>query len=243
MTDNMRHMIGKVRRFIHAALLLTISSIVMVSCHDVPEYANDPEGNFEALWTIIDEHYCFLREKGVDWDRIHREYREKISPDMTGEELFNVCAMMLAELRDGHTNLASPWETSYYRQWWSDYPQNYDSRLIEEHYFNFNYRQVSGIKYGILPRGNIGYMGYSSFATLIGEGNLDSVLAYLITCDGLVIDLRDNGGGNMTMVETLVSRFITSHVTAGFMIHKTGPGIDDFSQPLNMDLIPLSRVA
>lgn len=234
-------MIDKIRQYIGSLLIVAGMSAVFVSCHDIPEYANDPQGNFEALWTVIDEHYCFLREKGVDWDEIHRTYGERINKNMTQEELFNVCAEMLAELRDGHTNLSSPWETSYYRRWWSDYPQNYDGRLIEEYYFNFNYRQVTGVKYGILPRGNIGYMGYSSFATIIGEGNLDSILAYLITCDGLVIDIRDNGGGNMTMVETLVSRFITEHITAGYMIHKTGPGADDFSEPYEYGFDPAEK--
>ena len=30
--------------------------IVSTSCHDVEEFENDPRGNFEALWTILDEH-------------------------------------------------------------------------------------------------------------------------------------------------------------------------------------------
>lgn len=226
--------------YIYGVILAAVAT-VLPSCHDVPEYADDPRGNFEALWSIIDEHYCFLREKGIDWDEIHRVYGERVSDAMTREELFVVCAEMLGELRDGHTNLSSPWETSYYRQWWSDYPQNYDGRLIEEHYFNFNYRQVSGVKYGILPQGNIGYMGYSSFAVPIGEGNLDAVLAYLATCDGLIIDIRDNGGGNMDMVKRIVARFITSPVTAGYMVHKTGPGRDEFSEPFRYGIDPAPK--
>lgn len=214
------------------------TSLAATSCHDIPEYTDDPQGNFEALWTIIDEHYCFLREKGVDWDAIHTTYGERVKPFMTDEELFIVCSDMLNELRDGHTNLSSPRETSYYRKWWSDYPQNYDARLIEEHYFNFNYRQVTGVKYGVLPTGNIGYMGYSSFAVPIGDGNLDAILAYLATCDGLIIDIRDNGGGNMDMVRRLVARFTTERITAGYMIHKTGPGADDFSEPFEYSIDP-----
>ncbi len=232
----------KITHYIYSALLA--AATLLSSCHDIPEYADDPRGNFEALWTIIDEHYCFLREKGVDWDAIHATYGEKVKPAMTREELFIVCADMLAELRDGHTNLSSPWETSYYRQWWSDYPQNYDGRLIEEHYFNFNYRQVTGVKYGILPQGNIGYMGYGSFTSIVGEGNLDAILAYLATCDGLIIDVRDNGGGNMDMVKRFVARFITERITAGYMIHKTGPGRDEFSEPFeyHVDPAPVGRM-
>lgn len=153
-----------------------------------------------------------------------------ISDSMTSEELFDVCAQMLDELRDGHTNLSSSFNTSYYRKWWSDYPQNFNDRLIEEHYFNFNYRQTSSIIYGILPQ-NIGYMRIPSLAYAIGESNLDQILYYLKTCDGLIIDLRDNGGGAMTSVETIVARFITQRTLAGYISHKTGPGHDDFSEP------------
>ena len=204
--------------------------LAAVSCHDIPEYADNPRGNFEALWRTLDEHYCFFSEKDVDWDDVYSRYSPMVSDRMSSEELFIVCAAMLDELSDGHTNLSSSFNTSYYRKWWSDYPQNYNARLIEEQYFNFNYRQTGGVKFGILQQ-NIGYMGIASFANGIGESNLDNILYYLRTCDGLIIDLRDNGGGAMTTVETIVARFITERTLAGYISHKKGPGHDDFSEP------------
>lgn len=200
------------------------------SCHPIEEWADDPRGNFEALWTVMDEHYCFFGQKGVDWDEIHDRYAPLVSDKMTDEELFWVCADMLAELRDGHTNLSAPFQSSYYRQWWSDYPQNFNLRLIQEHYFNFNYATVGALDYGILPE-NVGYIYYSSFSSTIGEGNLNHVLAALVTCSGLIIDVRDNGGGELTNVETLVRRFITDRTLAGYICHKSGPGHDEFSEP------------
>lgn len=137
---------------------------------------------------------------------------------------------MLNELRDGHTNLSSSFNTSYYRAWWSDYPDNYSSRLVEQYYLNFNYLSTGGIDYGILPQ-NIGYIRYDSFSSPIGESNLDQILMYLNTCTGLVIDIRNNGGGSMTNVEKLVCRFITERTLAGYISHKTGPGHNDFSEP------------
>lgn len=211
-------------------IYLFLTLLVMVSCHDIPQYADNPRGNFDALWRTLDEHYCFFREKGVDWDEVYSRYSPKISEVMTQEELFEVCAQMLDELRDGHTNLSSSFNTSYYRQWWSDYPQNFNSRLIEQYYFNFNYRQTGSVIYGILPQ-NIGYMRIPTMSGGIGEGNLDHILYYLKTCDGLVIDVRDNGGGALTTVETLVARFITERTLAGYISHKDGPGHYDFSEP------------
>lgn len=217
------------RRLIYKAIMSVIF-VLLVSCHSVEEWDNNPRGNFEALWTILDEHYCFFEEKGVDWNDVYERYSPMVSNEMTATELFNVCAEMLDELRDGHTNLSASFNTSYYREWWSAYPQNYNERLVEQYYLNFNQLSVGGIDYAILPQ-NVGYMRYSSFSYDIGEGNLDNVLAYLSTCVGLIIDVRDNGGGNITNVETLVSRFITERTLAGYISHKTGPGHDDFSKP------------
>lgn len=212
-------------------IILSITSLLLAaSCHEIPQYADNPRGNFEALWRTIDEHYCFFREKNIDWNDVYSRYSPMISDKMTAEELFDVCASMLDELRDGHVNLSSSFNTSYYRKWWSDYPQNFNSRIIEEHYFNFNYRQTGSVIYGILHE-NIGYMRIPSLAYSIGEGNLDNILYYLRTCDGLIIDLRDNGGGSMTAVETIVARFITSRTLAGYISHKNGPAHDDFSEP------------
>lgn len=204
--------------------------MVLNACHDIPEYKGDVYGNFDALWTIVDEHYCFFEEKDIDWSEIGARYRQRLSNDMTSQEFFDVCAEMLNELQDGHVNLSSPFSTSYYHQWWSEYPQNYDQRLVEQYYFNFNYLTTGTIKYGILAS-NVGYMRYPSFSAAIGEGNLDAILTYLATADGLIIDVRNNSGGDLTNVERLVSRFITQRTLVGYISHKTGPGHSDFSEP------------
>ncbi|MDE6644670.1 MAG: peptidase S41, partial [Muribaculaceae bacterium] len=116
-------------------LLFIISMILPSACHPVDSYDTDPRGNFEALCDILDNHYCFFREKNIDWDNIRTRYAAMIAPDMSSQELFQVCSDMLGELRDGHTNLSTPFATSYYRAWWSDYPQNYNARIIEQNYF------------------------------------------------------------------------------------------------------------
>lgn len=208
-------------------MLLSIASLT--ACHDEPQFADTPTGNFEALWSALDRHYCFFQYKNVDWQEVHDRYAAKISNSITSEELFRVCSEMLKELKDGHTNLSSSFDTSRY--WiWEQFPQNYDERLVEEHYLHFDYRRTSGITYRILDN-NYAYMRYPSFSYSIGEGNLDNVLASLAIADGLIIDVRDNGGGIITNAETLVARFIDKRILAGYISHKTGSGHDDFSEP------------
>ena len=86
-------------RHIFLPLILLLG---LASCHSIDEYADNPRGNFEALWSILDEHYCFFREKGVDWEEVHSRYAPMVADRMTSRELFDVMARMLDELRDGN---------------------------------------------------------------------------------------------------------------------------------------------
>ena len=204
-----------------------IAATIMTACVDQPDYGKHPYdvyANFDALADIVGSRYCFFEEKDIDWDNLCREYRAKITPETSQIDLFFIMADLLDNLKDGHVNLVSEFNTSYYKKWWTDYPQDFDMRTLEEYYLNFGGLQTSGMRYAIMMPDSIGYIYYPSFSTPIGETNLDYVLAILHKTRGLIIDIRDNGGGLLTNVPTLVSRFIDRPVTGGYIRHKTGPG-------------------
>ena len=81
------------------ALTTAIGLMTAASCIDEEPYVNTPEGNFEALWKLIDERYCFFEYKekklGIDWDSIHDEYKRRITPKMDNYQLFEVCCPSL----------------------------------------------------------------------------------------------------------------------------------------------------
>ncbi len=221
--------------------VVLMATMLFASCRKVELFDNNPYGNFDALCTIIDEHYCFFEYKEIDWDEVRNHYREKMTPDMTNEELFDVCGTMLRELKDGHVNLVAAHDMSRYWDWLHNYPENYNERIVDENYLNFDYRYTGGIKYKILPQ-NVGYMYYGSFSSPIGDGNLDHILAHLSSASGLIIDVRSNGGGQLTYVETLVKRFINQPTVVGYISHKTGPGHSDFSEPYPIEYTPSTRI-
>ena len=53
-------------------LIILVLLIPLVSCVDTEERNDTPTGNFEALWQILDERYCFFdykqKEYGLDWN-------------------------------------------------------------------------------------------------------------------------------------------------------------------------------
>lgn len=213
------------------ALLICLS---FPSCQKgMDEYDSSPEANMQALWEIIDQHYCFLdykaEEIGLDWNAIRSIYLKRLSPQMSRAQLFEVLCQMLSELRDGHVNLYSSADVGRNWSWKEDYPDNLNTEVRDE-YLGTDYKIAAGLKYKILGD-NIGYILYESFQNGFGEGNLDEVLYYMRLCNGLVIDVRSNSGGFLTYAERFSSRFTNEKILVGYNSHKTGPGHNDFSKP------------
>jgi len=221
-------------------LLLIILSYTGFSCVTEDQFSNTPSGNFEALWKIIDQKYCFLDYKHINWDSIHTVYAAQITPSMTNENLFEVLGNMLANLKDGHVDLISANDVARYWKWFEDYPENFDDS-IQRKYLGNDYKTAGGVEYCILDD-NIGYMYYSSFDSAIGEGNLNQILSDLAVCNGLIIDVRDNGGGTMTNATKLASRFTNKKIMTGYIEYKTGPGHEAFSDPYPIYLDPSSNI-
>ena len=137
-----------------SSLIITLLSVfTLTACVDDSEYADSPEGNFDALWRIIDEHYCYFTYKqqqyGLDWNEIYSKYRVRVSPDLTPDNLFEILSDMLGELRDGHVNLTSSSDVARYWSWHEDFPANY-SDTLQRRYLGTDYKIAAGIKYRIL---------------------------------------------------------------------------------------------
>lgn len=215
-------------------------ALSFTACVDEDVYEDSPSGNFEALWKIMDEHYCFFQEKGVDWDSVHVVYAPRFNAGMTDDQELEVLGNMLAELKDGHVNLFASFDYSRYWGFHEDYPKNYSDTLAR-HYLGTDYRISNGFKYRIMDD-NVGYLRVSSFEDTIGAGNLDDILLYLQPCLGIIIDLRDNGGGMLTAAEALAARFTDKEILVGYMRHKTGKRHNDFSDMEEQTLKPAKGI-
>lgn len=215
-----------------------------LSCitEDVPP--DTRQGNFEALWQIVDEHYCFFDYKaaefGLDWDEVRNRYAPAISEGMTNEQLFEVLGNMIRELRDGHVNLYAAHDVARYGAWYDDYPTNFSDSLMRIYLGRAeDYRIAASMRYKVLD-GNIGYVRVPSFENAIGSGNISEVMRYLAACDGLIIDVRSNGGGLLTAAQDLAGIFVNETTTGGYICHKTGRGHNDFSAPRPIDIEPFA---
>lgn len=227
----------------HLALFFILSLFVcnFSSCldDDSLEQTDDLEGSFEACWQTLDQRYCFFGEKGVDWQGVHDLYAPLFRDSIkTQFQLFSVLDQMLDTLRDGHINVYAPFNVARYWKWYEDYPINYDANLISTYYMGSNYWIASGMMYGMFGKDTIAYVRYSSFDSSIGSTNLDYMLALLRNANGLIIDIRNNGGGALSNATKLAERFTPQRTLYGYVRHKTGTGHADFSAPEPLYLEP-----
>lgn len=232
------------RLFSKAFLFLVWISVVWTSCIREEEFDNTPQGNFEALWKMMDERYCFFdykqQEYGLDWDEVYQRYSRLITPDMPTKGLFEVLGNMLGELRDGHVNLYANYDVARYWKWYEDYPANF-SDSIQRRYLGTSYKIAGGMKYTILDD-NIGYVYYASFSNGIGNANLSDMFDELSFCNGLILDVRNNGGGMLTNATKLAARFTNEERITSYMCHKVGVGHSDFSSPEAVKVTPSDGV-
>lgn len=220
--------------------------LLMVACsqkteREDMEFSNTPAGNFLSLWTIMDERYCFFDLKkeqlGVDWDEVQERYAASISNEMSSKSLFEVLCSMIGELRDGHVNLTSPYDYGRNWSWKTDYPSNYSADLREKYLGKDYVIAGDGYFYRILDD-NIGYLVVESFSSFISSNRINVMFGNMLLCNGLIIDIRDNGGGDLRAAEFLASHFTEKSLPVSYSCYKTGPGHNDFSKLYTNILTP-----
>lgn len=212
----------------------SLFTVLLSSCldDDSLDLSDDNVGVFDACWQILDQRYCYFEEKHVNWDSVYNAYRPYVKDSVDNPvKLLSLIDKMLDHLKDGHVNVYAPFNVARYTKWYDDYPINFDANLVQKYYLGTKYWTASGMQFWRFERDSIGYIRYSSFDNTVGATNLDYVLAALDGSNGLIIDVRSNGGGSLSNVPILAERFCTEKTLYAYISHKTGKGHRDFSQP------------
>ena len=212
-----------------------------VGCtHEFDNHKNTPSENFEALWQIIDEKYCLFDDKKVDWDSVYAVYQPQFDTMQLvafedNYRMFDLMEEMLNTLEDGHVNLYSPFDVSVCRSWYEGYPENFDSEILTKYYLK-DYRRAGGLNYNRIDGDSIGYVYYGSFSDGFSYLNWLMVMNYFADCKGIVLDVRNNGGGSMENAYRLAAPFFTRDTVVGYWQHKSGKGHEDFSEVEEMKM-------
>ena len=214
-------------------------SLLFCSCTGLfmdEQKSSTAKSNFDLLWKIMDERYCYFEEKDVDWDAMYQQYMRELiqfecGTDPRSECLFNTMTYMLEELRDGHVSLSNGFDPPRaYKGWHHSFPENFDFSRVNA-YRNSDRHTVwlnKETSVSVLPEG-VGYLRCSSFSDKFNRYDLDEALARFEGLKGVIIDVRNNGGGLVSEAYLLASRFAREKTHAGYVRYKTGKGHNDFS--------------
>ncbi|MDR1544872.1 MAG: S41 family peptidase [Prevotellaceae bacterium] len=212
-------------------LLILIFFPLLFACK--PQYVRDftPQTNFDALWRILDEKYCFFDDKDIDWNGVKAVYQPQLAKMKNEVQMFDLFAQMIDTLQDGHVNLYSQFDVSRCKGWFEDYPENFNAAIISQRYLGENYRVSGGFSYNLIDNKKIGYMRYSSFENAVSGAGMKYIREIFGNCKGIILDVRSNGGGSLSYSEALAACFLKEKTLTGYIRHKNGIGHNDFSAP------------
>lgn len=197
---------------------------------------NTPTENFQALWQDFDEHYGAFEPKKINWKATYHQFQPKIKDTMSNRTFFDVCSQMLDVLNDNHVYLRPTKETGL--PWYNGgilgktKVQDYNKQVALS-YLSSHKKLNASIEYGTFPN-NIGYIKLLAFDENIDTYHdaMDKVLTELKNSKGIIIELRENSGGEDRVAQYIANRFATQRKLSFTVSLRNGPKYTDFSDPI-----------
>lgn len=191
-----------------------LSILLIYSCEDIFIKPADSDQNMEdfiAVWYRANEVYPFFELKEIDWNSIYTAYHPRVDA-ARGDEFYFVLNDLLSELKDGHVSYTTDGGgpvTPYMPQRFLKDKDAYSPFVVRKYFESeLLVTKSETTEYGITPD-NIGYIYLGSFTNDYLGKEFPAVIKYLKNTKGLIIDLRNNPGGNHISVAAVVSRFIS----------------------------------
>jgi Peptidase family S41/Tricorn protease C1 domain len=207
----------------------------------------DPEKNFESLWKTFHDRYPFFKLRNVDWQRQYDSYRPRVTRDTSDDELFDIFRRMLDPLDDGHVELKAKASRDRRARYFSaekkpKFHREFTKREIKQ-LFKTTGKTLKRHGFG-KPRPTEAWMlrycrsrefAYIRILELEGikkrrlTAALDRIARDFETLQGIIIDIRDNPGGDDDIAIAIINRFCDRRRIAFRRKTKIGPGKNDFS--------------
>jgi hypothetical protein len=188
---------------------------------------DDPLTTFDVFWATFAENYNSFARKNIDWAAARARFRPKVTAETDSDELYAVLRDMIKPLEDMHTAVtgADGEEFSGQRLGTRDLSSRDLRTAVDDHLReDLGVAEVqnfagNAISYADLPGGR-GYLRVNAFegyreddgSYLASKAELDRVLDAVFTparvaaLRGLVIDLRNNSGGDDALGLQLAGR-------------------------------------
>ena len=217
--------------------LLITMLVLFTSCQNIilgKEEKNDPINNYNIFWNDIDHHYGLFVARHKNWDSINKAYRPLISNYTTDEELFDIFSKMVEYLDDSHTYVGILSKDKFYVSGYELNEQAIDEfslQLVKDKYTDnyINLADNDELGFGKLKNSNIGYI-YLGKMDNNDPNRIDEIIAELNDCPAIVLDIRNNGGGDDTFASRIAGAFADKEHFIYTVQTRNGVRHDDFDE-------------
>jgi hypothetical protein len=221
-------------------LILFSLSFFIVGCEKLflgDEPGDNPKDVFNQFWNDFDMYYAHFQIKNINWDSVYVVNNNKINSNNSDVELYSVLEEIVLSLKDAHVNLYTPYGNASYN-YYGGSPSNSYMNLTNYIIPGARHENIEIMEYRNVRDGNFGYLLLKTFVGL-GEGLeyqdkrylfIDQIIDEFYNKDGIIIDLRNNGGGNSANADIVASRFFDKRRLHHKQKYKDGPNENDFSE-------------
>jgi Periplasmic protease len=230
------------RRKIRATLaVMVVAALTSLGCGELvagPDPSTDALTVFDAAANEIDLHYPFFAQSGRDWPALVAIERQELRATSSDTRLRTTLCTLTELLRNYHTTLTTPSGTCAYTG--VPYPPNFSRSLLTAAVPALRLTRSAQMSYAVIG-GDIGYIYIPSF---LGQGwgdEIDDILDAFGPVHGLIIDIRNNGGGNGGNALAIASRLADQEHVYQYGYFRNGPGHDDFTDGIPQSVVPRGR--
>ncbi len=176
---------------------------------DTPIDAKEKAAVVESLAVAVRDRYVFP-EKGAELAKILKQRLAKHEYDrITSSKEFadSLLSHMQAYTHDRHMRVHYRYEPFPARDEVepdsATHDAEYRRQLEEQRVRNFGFERVQRLA------GNVGYLDLRMFAGFTeAQPTAIAAMNFLGNCDAIIVDLRRNGGGSPSMIQTLLTYFV-----------------------------------
>ncbi len=213
-------------------------ALLLAGCLLTAGVDDGPEASFEHLWRDFDELYALFGVKDIDWAEGYDTWRPAVGPDSDDAALHEALTGLLGPLDDNHVHLLVP--DSDVEDWTAGILQDLEREdfhpEVVKGYLEDPVEWGEDLFYGRIGGAGYVYVGTFSHADYLDA--LDEAVESFGDVAGVILDVRDNGGGYESHAEAVAGRFVPSGTDYARARKREGPGHEDFGEWLEYRVEP-----